>query len=270
MGEKEAIQMMELCFNQSVSGLLKYWGREGQEILCLGDDLSIGAIAGAADSDTRREQFLRFGVDPWQELPPEWIVEDWKTCCRVWERLRTLPEGEEVRVWLDHTPGTCCGFLAAAKSLAACHAQVTAALLPAWENRPDGTAVVYASWGEVAPEELDRLLEHGCREVPRAMLNALSHRWRQLQAENAPLRAVVNGQLHSVPVDFYDGMLLSRLPEAGQTLRLAELIGWTLAECRPGIGDWWLARRAEALAAQGKFRLDRDPDRFYNSQVSAI
>lgn len=98
-----------------------------------------------------------------------------------------------------------------------------------------------ASWGEVAPEELDRLLEHGCREVPRAMLNALSHRWRQLQAENAPLRAVVNGQLHSVPVDFYDGMLLSRLPEAGQTLRLAELIGRTLAECRPGIGDWWLA-----------------------------
>ena len=102
------------------------------------------------------------------------------------------------------------------------------------------------------------------------MLNALSHRWRQLQAENAPLRAVVNGQLHSVPVDFYDGMLLSRLPEAGQTLRLAELIGWTLAECRPGIGDWWLARRAEVLAAQGKFRLDRDPDRFYNSQVSAL
>lgn len=270
MGEKEAIQMMELCFNRSVSGLLKYWGREGQEILCLGDDLSIGAIAGAADSDTRREQFLRFGVDPWQELPPEWIVEDWKTCCRVWERLCTLSEGEEVRIWLDHTPGTCCGFLAAAESLAACHAQVTAALLPGWENRPDGTAVVYASWGEVAPEELDRLLEHGCREVPRAMLNALSHRWRQLQAENAPLRAVVNGQLHSVPVDFYDGMLLSRLPEAGQTLRLAELIGRTLAECRPGIGDWWLARRAEALAAQGKFRLDRDPDRFYNSQVSAI
>ena len=52
--------------------------------------------------------------------------------------------------------------------------------------------------------------------------------------------------------------------------RLAELIGRTLAECRPGIGDWWLARRAEALAAQGKFRLDRDPDRFYNSQVSAL
>ena len=188
----------------------------------------------------------------------------------VGERLRTLPEGEEVRVWLDHTPGTCCGFLAAAESLAACHAQVTAALLPGWENRPDGTAVVYAGWSEVAPEELDRLLENGCREVPRAMLNALSHRWRQLQAENAPLRAVVNGQLHSVSVDFYDGMLLSRLPEAGQTLRLAELIGRTLAECRPGIGDWWLARRAEALAAQGKFRLDRDPDRFYNSQVSAI
>ena len=44
--------------------------------------------------------------------------------------------------------------------------------------------------------------------------------------------------------------------------------GRTLGECQPGIGDWWLACRAEALAAEGRFRLERDPDRFYNSHVT--
>ena len=124
--------------------------------------------------------------------------------------------------------------------------------------------------GEASPEELDALLEDCCREVPQVLLGGLSHRWRQLQEENTLLRAVINGRLHSVPEDFYDGMLLSRLPEAGQTIRLAELLGRTLGECQPGIGDWWLACRAEALAAEGRFRLERDPGRFYNSQVTAL
>ena len=124
--------------------------------------------------------------------------------------------------------------------------------------------------GKRTLEELEALLEDCCREVPQVLLGGLSHRWRQLQKENAPLRAVINGRLHSVPEDFYDGMLLSRLPKAGQTIRLAELLGRTLGECQPGIGDWWLACRAEALAAEGRFRLERDPERFYNSQVTAL
>ena len=264
--------MLELCFNEGVGGLLTYWQSGKQKILCLGDDLSIGPIAGGPDSQERREQLVRIlGSAPWGELPAgEWIDEAWQRYCRTWERLRTLPEGTEVRVWLDRTPGSRCGFLASAEALAFRKARVTAALLPEWVARSDGTAVEYSGWGEAGPEELDALLEDCCREVPQVLLGGLSHRWRQLQEENAPLRAVINGRLHSVPEDFYDGMILSRLPEAGQTVRLAELLGRTLGECQPGIGDWWLACRAETLAAEGRFRLERDPGRFYNSQVTAL
>ena len=262
--------MLELCFNESVGGLLACWGHEKEKILCLGDDLSIGPVAGGPESEERRAQFTRIlGSDPWSELPAgDWIVEAWQAYGRTWERLRTLPDQTEVRVWLDQTPGSQCGFLAAAGMLAACHARVTAALLPGWTSRPDGTAVQYFGWGEAGPDELPALLETCCREMPPVLLGGLAHRWRQLEEENAPLRAVINGRVHSVPADFYDNMLLSRLSEAGQTIRLAELIGRTLGECQPGIGDWWLARRAEALAGEGKFRLERDPERFYNSLVT--
>lgn len=65
-------------------------------------------------------------------------------------------------------------------------------------------------------------------------------------------------------------MLLSRLPEAGQTIRWQNSSGGRWGSASPGIGDWWLACRAEALAAEGRFRLERDPGRFYNSQVTAL
>ena len=153
--------MQELCFNEGVGGLLAYWQSGKQKILCLGDDLSIGPIAGGPDSQERRKQLVRIlGSDPWGELPAgEWIDEAWQRYCRTWERLRTLPEGTEVRVWLDRTPGSRCGFLASAEALAFRKARVTAALLPEWVARSDGTAVEYSGWGEAGPEELEALLE---------------------------------------------------------------------------------------------------------------
>ena len=51
--------MLELCFNEGVGGLLAYWQSGKQKILCLGDDLSIGPIAGGPDSQERREQLVR-------------------------------------------------------------------------------------------------------------------------------------------------------------------------------------------------------------------
>ena len=44
--------MLELCFNEGVGGLLAYWQSGKQKILCLGDDLSIGPIAGGPVSYT--------------------------------------------------------------------------------------------------------------------------------------------------------------------------------------------------------------------------
>ena len=145
--------MLELCFNEGVGGLLAYWQSGKQKILCLADDLSIGPVAGGPDSQERREQLVRIlGSDPWGELPAgEWIDEAWQRYCRTWERLRTLPDGTEVRVWLDRTPGSWCGFLASAEALAFRKARVTAALLPEWVARPDGTAVEYSGWGKPGP-----------------------------------------------------------------------------------------------------------------------
>ena len=63
--------MLELCFNEGVGGLLTYWQSGKQKILCLGDDLSIGPIAGGPDSQERRKQLVRvLGSDPWANCLP--------------------------------------------------------------------------------------------------------------------------------------------------------------------------------------------------------
>ena len=53
--------------------------------------------------------------------------------------------------------------------------------------------------------------------------------WARLQEENAPLRAVVNGQLVSVGEDFYDGFLLRELAAQDKEFMEARFIADMLA-----------------------------------------
>ena len=55
------------------------------------------------------------------------------------------------------------------------------------------------------------------QKVSRAEKIAESDLWRKLQAENAALRAVVNGRLVSVKADFYDQFIEREMP-AGEFL----------------------------------------------------
>ena len=72
-----------------------------------------------------------------------------------------------------------------------------------------------------------------------------------LQAQNAPLRAVVNGRPVSVPEDFYDSFVRDVLRAQPKEFREAEAIGTLLATLRPGVSDGFAARRIEALVQAG-------------------
>ena len=74
----------------------------------------------------------------------------------------------------------------------------------------------------------------------------------QLQAENAPLRAVVNGQLVSVPEDFYDPFLLRELDALPDEFREAKLIGLTMGKYQLGVSDGWYAHRIGQFIQDGR------------------
>ena len=206
-----------------------------------------------------------------RDLLQRWYPSDHETADLYWrenmesaDRLRALGPDDAVRIWVDHTPGSACGLLHAASLLEKTGAAVSVVSLPHW--REEGKAVVsYLGWGEVEAELFGHFLSRE-EPVPPLILGVMASRWRELQQENAPLRAVVNGYVRSVGADFYDGLIRRHIPE-GQT-KIAPIIGNVIGFERPGIGDAYLAERIRWMLSTGELRMvQEDQEMFYSSVV---
>ena len=233
-------------------------GGTAADVLGLSLGLEMGDIREPL-GEARRELLRR-----WYDGNDEAADQDWQETLESADRLRACGTGDAVRIWVDHTPSSACGLLHAASLLKDTKAAVSVVPLPHW--REEGKAVVsYQGWGEVEPELFGHFLSRE-EPVPPLILGVMASRWRELQRENAPLRAVVNGWIRSVGEDFYDGLIRKHIPE-GQT-KIALIIGDVLGWEKPGIGDIWLVERIRWMLSAGELRMVReDRERFYRSVV---
>ena len=119
-----------------------------------------------------------------------------------------------------------------------------------WETRPDGCVIQYSGWGEVEPYHLGRMALLG-KQLPTNYLRGLANRWRELQQENSPLRAVINGKLVSVSETLYDTFILRELDEQDDEFKEGILVGQVLGKNQLGIGDGWIALRVEQFIKDG-------------------
>ena len=251
--QKQAQQKREALDREAIP-----LGGTAADVLGLSLGLEMGDIREPL-GEARRELLRR-----WYDGNDEAADQDWQETLESADRLRACGTGDAVRIWVDHTPSSACGLLHAASILEKTGAAVSVVSLPHW--REEGKAVVsYQGWGEVEPELFGHFLSRE-EPVPPLILGVMASRWRELQQENAPLRAVVNGRVRSVGEDFYDDLIRRNLPE-GRT-KIANIIGDVLGRERPGIGDVWLAERIRWMLSTGELRMVReDPERFYRSVV---
>lgn len=175
--------------------------------------------------------------------------------------LNRVRQGKSVRVWCGNSPDEQCGlyWLAAQLSAAKLTPDITLVSLPPFEERRNGVVVSRSSFGEVSPEEWGRLAQNGIR-LPKNYISGLASRWAQLQEENAPLRSFVNGQLVSVPEDFYDSFLCRELDAQPEEFFEAKLIGITMGKCQLGVSDGWYAHRIEQFIRDGLLVPTSAPD----------
>ncbi len=225
-------------------------GGSAADVVSFSLALSVGDIAEAGAGPRRMEALLRLA-----SIYPEGTTPAAAEICenaaanlsKIQDRLRA---GERVRIWYSQQSDEMCGLHWLAAQLCARQApagQVLLVRLPDW---PEG-AERYASWGDVAPGEWGRFLALQ-RQISPAGLAEIARAWAVLQAENAPLRAVVNGGLRSVPEDFYDPWILREIAAQEETFYEGRLIGAVLEKYRLGIGDAWIALRVEAMVRAGK------------------
>lgn len=177
---------------------------------------------------------------------------------RVNETLKTVREratgGESIRIWYSNQPDEMCGlywFMEQLNQWKVNCGQIFMVKLPEWEANKDGNIVRKNSWGEVAAEEWQRYLSMQ-KPIPPVFLGSCASRWRTLQKENAPLRAVLNGQLVSMPETLYDDFIIREIAVQDETFQEALLVGRVLGKYQLGIGDFWVALRIEEMINTGK------------------
>ncbi len=132
--------------------------------------------------------------------------------------------------------------------------------LPEYKLRSDNSMISYSNWGEVAAEEFAGFLT--CeKKLSMEEIQMYAMLWNNLQEDNSPLRAVVNGKLIGVPEDFYDFLIWKRITR--KPIKEARLIGDILGYHQLGVGDWWYAKRIDYFIQTGKIKIVEDSENKY-------
>ncbi|MEA4954689.1 MAG: DUF3658 domain-containing protein [Pseudoflavonifractor sp.] len=164
--------------------------------------------------------------------------------------------GESLRIWYSNQPDELCGLYWLMDQFTQWEIhdnQASMVKLPDWETDDAGKIMQKSGWGEVAPEEWHRYLSLET-SIPAAFRQGCAFNWQMLQGENAPLRAVLNGQLVSMPEALYDGFILREIAAEGDEFQEAKVVGRVLGKYRLGIGDAWVALRIEEMIRAGELK----------------
>ena len=174
---------------------------------------------------------------------------------------KRLTRDDEVRVCYSNQPDEMCGlywFMWELEHLAEKPKAVYIVKLPDYEYRENNTIVRHTGWGEVSPGEWHRYTA-GAEITTEVFRKHCALKWETLQTENAPLRAVLNGQLHSVSETIYDEFIHHEIDAQGDEFQEAMVIGSVLGKYQLGIGDAWVANRIEKMICDGVLSVVSDP-----------
>ena len=228
--------------------------------------LSIGDIKGDIENSiSRKEYFLDwYYARPWGDISHE--VRDGDD---VWQEglnnLNTLKEllkkGENARVWLDQSPDSVIGAMHAISVISEYTDDITLVEAPYCY---DGCK--YRTIGEMPPYLLSEIAGRAVKLTEKDKW-VFKWEWERLKKENAPLRAVINGQVVSVNENFYDWLILNEMEEKDTVGRL---IGKVLIKSG-GISDYLIATRIWKLIGDSKIKfINENKDRFYSSTIAKI
>lgn len=217
----------------------------------------IGDISNLPDSRKnllQKMDEIYAGEDDWKDdvnWPAEAIIRMYAEADRLREAAKA---GEHVRIWWSDAVGEVCGFYWVMEILKGSAGPVSSIKIP-------------VSAEELTPERFVQLLSSE-QSIESTRRRSLALEWKKLSAENAPLRAMVNGPLCSVPIDFYDYVLRGVISE-GES-RVISIIGQAMIKGPDGISDWWYAGRLKEMIAAGELKVVEKNKTFYTSIIKSV
>lgn len=251
---REQVRVEEECCIKQQNAIIM----EGnsKDVACFPLNLSIGDISEPFSDE--RADFLQSMVliagEEFANIGRELMETARKGLKKV---LSAVEAGEAVRIWTSHNPDELCGF---------CHiltylprgADIRVVELPEYEVR-ENEFRTYSGWGDIEPPDLGRFqaLERSLPDTERRYFAGL---WQELQTENGPLRALVNGRLCTVGADFYDPFILRELEKQPTEFHEGRLVGTILGKYPLGLSDSLVALRIEEFVSRGMLAASTKPE----------
>lgn len=222
-------------------------------------NLSVGDISEDVPGPKRQAELTKlysFVVDHMEEDCNTLLSQAGQALDRIYS---ASGRGELLRIWYSDDPDELCGFywLMARLDEAGVEGPVEAIKLPRLEPQKGETVLALRGWGEIGPGEWGRYTDQA-KPVSRDIRHCCRLIWQQIQRENAPLRVCLNGNLTSVPADFYDCFLYQEIARQPSEFDEARMLGKVLGRL-PGVGGGFLAGRIEAMVQAGKLEFLTDP-----------
>jgi len=243
-------------------------GGNSHDVVNIGFSFDIGDISGSIDGNERqnvyRKVWGRFDFDSKEQ--EEFFQNQRKD---VEKLLSTAKDGIPIRIWKSDASYSTCGFYFVCNILRNIDCNISVVSLPKYNPISENEIVEYSHWGEVGAGKFYQFLPLE-KQITQIEKRIVSDYWRDLMVENAPLRAIINGKLTSVPENFYDFIITKNLPY--NDFIMARFIGKLLGEYSLGISDSWYALRIDKMIEENKLIVveNNDPSHPYGKVLRKI
>jgi uncharacterized protein DUF3658/uncharacterized protein DUF1835 len=239
--------VLHIVFTVSGAGCLRQalsTAGRNEKVISSSDDLRIGPIAPDDRRSRARWMEAELGWTEWDEITAS-SEQFWKDACRP---------GNRKIAWLSRRSGRdYTGFLEWLWRLgeASCEVIDLTEVTIAWPPHLPHPGVSLAS---LPPDVInDNNLCDLAKPLPNTERKRYLDLWRELRAENAPLRVVAGDLLRSAPISFFDPLLMSQATD--QWRKVAMIVGSVLAEMDDHLSDIFLAARVNALVKSGQLEI---------------
>lgn len=242
-------------------------GGKSSDVIGINFTLDIGSLAGGIESDQRKAIIREISSGPvgFIEDPEEAFRSYW---VRAIDQLNLLKEkakqGKSFRIWYSDTPYELCGYYFVCWLLHQYECQVVAIKLPSYIGNEDNTITFYKSWGEVQPGKF-YIFANDEKSIPPSLLKINAIYWKELKEEDACLRASINGELKSVPQDFYDHFIKRNIPTV--PTRMGKIIGNIMGHECLNITDFWIRKRIRHMISSGDITIVKGGENEYTFHI---
>lgn len=245
--------MIELVFGDSAAGSLKAamslkqgkaLNGNKKDIAPLTLYLDLGDISDMDDDLVKRKELIDQLFSDVPGVSEELLNVNLQTITRIQNAVQTL---EPIRIWIcENNPAEVCSLYYICHRLHGTGTPLSVVRIPS-EYKKENQTTRFKSTSEVEAEQLVEFLayEEVLSDRKRSDYNIM---WNELVSENAPLRAIISGEVCSAPEDFYDFTLRANMPDG--EFRVALPLGKTMIKLP--CNDRFLYLRIQAMIKSGE------------------